>query len=106
MTVDPYQNVPPGQSVAISCIVARGDPSYVSYTWTFLNQDRTTIGIVETSSILVVEDIQPENYGTYTCKVSNDAGSATADIVIGEGGKCIKPSVRKQTTKNPDMHRF
>ncbi len=91
MSADPHPNVLPGQSVTISCVVTRGDPSYVTYTWTFHNQVGEVTALADqTSNTLVVANVQVEHYGTYYCTATNNAGRATTGMIIGEGGAyCI-----------------
>ena len=55
--------------------------------WTLTNTNNITTTLDETGQILVVTNIEENDFGTYTCNVTNSAGlSATAEITIEEGG--------------------
>ena len=75
------------ESTTLSCSVSVSNPSNISVMWTLTNTNNITITLNETGEILVVTNIEENDFGTYTCNVTNLAGlSATAEITIEEGG--------------------
>ena len=75
------------ESTTLNCSVLSSNPSTFSVIWTLTNTNNITTTLSETEEILVVMNIGEDDFGTYTCNVTNSASlSATAETTIEEGG--------------------
>lgn len=82
----------------MKCIVD-GTPN-VTITWSFnstslrMHGDKYSItmtsqGEVQWSSILIVRNVDFNDYGIYTCTARNVLGTDTADIILNDKGKYL-----------------
>lgn len=82
----------------MKCIVD-GTPN-VTITWSFnstslrMHGDKYSItmtsqGEVQWSSILIVRNVDFNDYGIYTCTARNVLGTDTADIILNDKGKYV-----------------
>ena len=82
-----------GQSTNISCSVSRTVPTAYTIEWTLTTTSGGTTTLTQTGETLMLTDISEDEFGTYTCNVTNSAGlSGTADITIEEGGEGVRYS--------------
>ena len=84
IVADPRARIALGQSVTLTCNVTKANPTAFTYEWTLEGTDTT---LSETSETLTLSDIMASQFGTYTCDVTNDAGTGSDTITIEEGGK-------------------
>ena len=84
IVADPRVRIALGQSVTLTCNVTKANPTAFTYEWTFEDTDTT---LSETSETLTLSDIMASQFGTYTCDVTNAAGTGSDTITIEEGGK-------------------
>ena len=84
--------VSPGSAATLFCSVIRGNPMAYKYSW---NSD----GIIlrEISDTLSLYAFGIDNEGTYTCLVTNEAGTGMDSVRIELGGEC--PSSTAMTSK-------
>ena len=79
--------LPVSESTTLNCSVASSNPSTFTVMWTLMNTNDVTMTLSETGQILVVSDIGEDDFGTYTCNVTNSANlSGTAELTIEQGG--------------------
>ncbi len=84
VTATPQARIALGQSVSLFCDVTRANPS-VNFTYVWR---RVLISALsEKTNTLVLSNITADQFGTYQCEVTNDAGSGSARICIGQGCK-------------------
>ena len=77
-----------GQSTTLTCSISRSNPSNYTIEWSLTNTNDVTTTLAEAGETLVVTDIADDEFGTYTCNVTNSADlSGSANITIEEGGK-------------------
>ena len=77
-----------GQSTTLTCTISRSNPSDYTVEWSSTNTNDVTTTLAETGETLVVTDIADNEFGTYTCNVTNSADlSGSANITIEEGGE-------------------
>ena len=73
-----------GQGVNLSCVVVRAHPSSVlSYEWTFPDEPNASFN----GSDLVVSSLTADDFGNYSCVVSNVAGSGFANLTLRQACK-------------------
>lgn len=65
-----------GDKVIFTCSVKRSNPSADSFTW---QKDKTHI---DSKQRIVVENIQPEDRGEYTCSAENTVGSGSKTLQL------------------------
>ena len=76
-----------GQSTNITCSITRSVPSDYTIEWTLTSTSDVTTTLTETGETLILTDIAEDEFGTYTCTVTNAADlSGSADTTIEEGG--------------------
>jgi hypothetical protein len=84
-----------GASVQVSCIVSFGDlPLTISWSFYGVDSSKTTQTDVTTmkfgsrSSLLMIENINYEHNGQYTCTAKNSAGSVnyTTELIVNGKG--------------------
>ena len=86
VSVDDVEAALPGDNVTLNCSAAGDNP--LTYQWTMqgstdsLNTDNTT-------GILTLTDITMNDFGTYTCTVSNVLGSTASDVTLEQASKHI-----------------
>ena len=80
----PQERIALGQSVTLTCNVTKANPMVFTYEWTFEDTGTT---LSETSETLTLSNIMASQFGTYTCDVTNDAGTGSDTVTIEEGGK-------------------
>ena len=86
IVADPRARIALGQSVTLTCNVTKANPTAFTYEWTF--EDTVTgTTLSETSETLTLSNIMASQFGTYTCDVTNDAGTGSDTITIEERGK-------------------
>ena len=72
-----------GEFGQLSCTVLKGDPPF-SFSWTLqgakvsAEAGLTTSQIGSRLSLLMIERVGHRHVGSYSCKVTNEAGEATA----------------------------
>ena len=77
-----------GQSTTLTCSISKSNPSDNTVEWSLTNTNDVTTTLVGTGETLVVTDIADNEFGTYTCNVTNSADlSGSVNITIEEGGK-------------------
>ena len=82
--------VPLSGSTTLNCSVTSSNPSDFSVMWTLTNTSGSIVTLTDTGQILMVSNIKEEDFGNYTCNVTNSAGlSGTAEITIEQGGKYL-----------------
>lgn len=65
-----------GDKVIFTCSVKRSNPPPDSFTW---QKDKTHI---DSKQRIVVENIQPEDRGKYTCSAKNAVGSGSKTLQL------------------------
>ena len=76
------------EPTTLNCEVTVSNPSDFTVMWTLTNTSGDTIPLSETELTLVLSSIGENEFGTYTCNVTNSANlSGTAEVSIEEGGK-------------------
>ncbi len=83
VTATPQARIALGQSVSLFCNVTRANPNIFTYVWSFNSGQ----GPPETTDTLNLTDVMANQFGTYSCAVTNTAGTGSGSIVIEEGGK-------------------
>ena len=79
-----------GDTVTLTCNVTTGDPSYVVYTWTFMNAStNTNMTRPEMTNTLTLTIGNVNEFGNYICEARNDAGTGSGTATIEQGGKII-----------------
>ncbi len=84
VTATPQARIALGQSVSLFCNVTRANPNIFTYVWR-LNGGSA---LSETTNTLNLTNVMANQFGTYSCDVTNTAGTGSGSIVIEEGGKC------------------
>ena len=80
-----------GQFGQLSCTVLQGDPPF-SFSWTLqgakvsAEAGLTTSQIGSRLSLLMIERVGHRHIGSYSCKVSNQAGEAAASTELNVNG--------------------
>ena len=86
VSIDDVEAALPGDNVTLTCNATGDTP--LTYQWTMqgstdsLNTDNTT-------GILTLTDITMNDFGTYTCTVSNALGSTASDVTLEQASKHI-----------------
>ena len=86
ISIDEIEAALPGDNVTLTCNATGDTP--LTYQWTMqgstgsLNNDDTT-------GILTLINITMENFGTYTCTVTNALGSTASDVTLEQASKHI-----------------
>ena len=75
--------VGPGGAATLTCAVTRGNP--VDYTYSWRLDGNTIPG--ETSTTLSLSAFSLADAGTYTCLVTNEAGTGMNSSIIELGGE-------------------
>ena len=77
-------------TITLTCSVTNSNPNdFYMYTWTLLPSTTITgpTSSSESTNTLKVTPGKTDDYGTYQCSVTNDAGTGMADITIEQGCK-------------------
>ena len=78
--------LPVNESTTLTCSVTSSNPSDFTLVWTLTSTNGSTT-INSTDQTLEVANIGEDDFGTYTCNVTNSAGlSGVASITIEQGG--------------------
>ena len=91
-----------GSFAQVSCIVNKGDQP-LSISWSFHGSNITSdLGIVTTpigqqGSMLVIPSVGHKHRGSYTCKVSNQAGVRSETVQLRVNGSYRPRGVQKGT---------
>ncbi len=84
VSATPQARIALGQSVSLFCNVTRANPNVnLTYVWRIVSVSTLT----EETNTLVLSNITADQFGTYQCEVTNDAGSGSATISIEQGCK-------------------
>ncbi len=83
VTATPQARIALGQSVSLFCNVTRANPNIFTYVWK-LNGGSA---LAETTNTLNLTNVMANQLGTYSCDVTNTAGTGKVEIDIVEGGK-------------------
>ena len=75
--------VGPGGAATLTCSVTRGNPMDYTYSW-YLARNTIT---GETSATLSLSAFVMADAGTYTCMVTNEAGTGMGSSIIELGGE-------------------
>ena len=76
--------LPVNGSTTLTCTVVSSNPTDFTLQWTLTNTSDVTITLNQT---LQLSNIRVDQFGTYTCNVTNSASlSGQADITIEQGG--------------------
>ena len=79
-----------GQSTTLTCSISRSNPSDYTVEWSLTNTNDVTTTLAETGETLVVTDIADDEFGTYTCNVTNSADlSGSENIRITSDSELI-----------------
>ncbi len=84
ISATPLARIALGQSVSLFCNVTRANPN-VNFAYIWRRVLVSTLS--EETNTLVLSNITADQFGTYQCEVTNDAGSGSATIRIEEGCK-------------------
>ena len=82
-----------GDFSQLSCVVSKGDEP-LKLSWSFhgdnLTSDRgiTISDIGNRISMLVINSVDHNHMGTYTCNAKNNAGSTTHSATLKVNGNC------------------
>ena len=77
-----------GQSTDLTCSITRSVPSNYTIEWILTNTDDVTTTLSDTEETLVITDITENEFGVYTCTVTNLADlTGSANITIEQGGR-------------------
>ena len=63
-----------GSQLTLNCI-SEGGP-HLGYIWVFLGN------VISNSSMLIIDNVTTNDGGSYTCTVTNDAGSSNAIVTV------------------------
>ena len=80
-----------GEFGQLSCTVLKGDPPF-SFSWTLqgakvsAEAGLTTSQIGSRLSLLMIERVGHRHVGSYSCKVTNEAGEASASTKLNVNG--------------------
>ena len=75
------------ESTNITCSVSGGNPTEFTLVWTLNSTSNVVTTLDETGEILVISNIGEDEFGTYTCSVTNTANlTGSASITIEQGG--------------------
>ena len=75
-----------GQSTTLTCSITRSVPSDYTIEWTLTNTNDVTTTLTETGETLILTNIAENEFGTYTCTVTNAANlSHSANTAIEQG---------------------
>ncbi len=86
VSATPQPRIALGQSVSLFCNVTRANPAVgLTYVW------RIDGGppLAEETDTLVLSNIMANQFGTYSCEVTNDVSSDTVVITIEEAGMAL-----------------
>ncbi len=84
VSATPQARITLGQSVSLFCNVTRANPN-VNFTYVWRIVSVSTLS--EETNTLVLSNITADQFGTYQCEVTNDAGSGSVTISIEQGCK-------------------
>ncbi len=86
VSATPQARIALGQSVSLFCNVTRASPAVgLIYVWRIDGGP----SLAEETDTLVVSNIMANQFGTYSCEVTNDVGSDTGIITIEEEGVAL-----------------
>ena len=86
-----------GDNVAITCVIKRGDePIHISWMLNghVLTEDQVRIVSTPLVSTVIIDSITREQAGNYTCRATNDAGTAHYTTHVAVLGQYSYPSPR------------
>lgn len=87
--LDSQTRVSFGGSTTLFCNVTRTNPGISTFLW---RNERTGATLSETSNTLLVRPLAENDFATYSCTVTNDAGETGSDnVTITQGCKLAKP---------------
>lgn len=86
-----------GQMGQLNCIVSTGETPLI-ITWSFHGKQSSTksqkgvstMKVGERSSLLIIDSVNSEHSGTYTCNARNSAGNASYSVELKVNGKTRK----------------
>ncbi len=84
ISATPQARIALGQSVSLFCNVTRANPN-VNFTYVWRRVLVSTLS--EETNTLALSNITADQFGTYQCEVTNDAGSGSGMILIEHGCK-------------------
>ena len=80
--------VPVNGSTSLTCSVASSNPPDFSLVWTLTNTTGVTTTLNTADQTLELSGLGLDQFGTYTCNVTNSEGlSGEANVILEEGGK-------------------
>ncbi len=80
----PQARIALGQSVSLFCNVTRANPSVdFTYVWRMVS----SLTLPDETNTLVLSNITANQFGTYSCEVTNDAGTGSGTLSIEQGCK-------------------
>lgn len=78
--------IPAGDDIRLTCSVLRGNPPQYNYTWSFIG-NTNSITSLESTPMIYLSSVQPDNSGIYHCSVVNCVGRGVANISVSVEGK-------------------
>ena len=81
-----------GSSVVLMCKAVASINGLVSYQWAFRHDDLSNFTDVdESSSLLFIDDISPQQGGQYMCSVRTgiNSGHEVVNVVVSPAGRCL-----------------
>ena len=70
-----------GNMIKMTCTVLRGNPMIYTFSWTFDN-GTDSVYLDCTLSVLIFTKFTSKQFGTYSCIVSNGAGTGIGNATI------------------------
>lgn len=81
-----------GEAAQVTCLVSSGDQP-LDIFWSFEGQNATSFPGISTNkfgrkaSVLLIDSVEPEHRGNYSCTVRNPAGVVNFTAVLRINGK-------------------